>query len=76
MGYQIFYQIINIILTILAFTIPESPKFVFEKKDYNRVRKILAYVAKFNRVKFDQDFKFIPEIKEENKPRLIKIDFE
>jgi len=44
--------------------IPESAKFLIEKKKYDEARKSLKFVAKFNRVKEECDFLFYHEYKE------------
>ncbi|CAI2363436.1 unnamed protein product [Moneuplotes crassus] len=48
------FFIVGCVVAVLSFflvlLVPESPKFLFEKKRYSELRKNLAYMAKFNGV--------------------------
>lgn len=42
-----------ILITLVVFTLPESPKYYYAKKDYENARNSLEHIAKFNRSKYN-----------------------
>jgi hypothetical protein len=62
--YQIFWFPFAVVATIALFFIPESPKFLYEKRRFDECRKVFNYIARFNRVKIDFKFKFDLEVEE------------
>jgi hypothetical protein len=57
------------VISILGILIlPESPKFLYEKKRFDECREVFKYIAKFNKEKnANLDFKFDLEVELENK---------
>lgn len=43
----------NVISTAAIFIVPESPKFLHSKKQYDKSRTVILYIARFNKVKME-----------------------
>lgn len=63
--YQIFGLALIAASTIGCVMLPESPKFLYEKKRYDEARKVFEKIAKFNRKQFNAEFMFDTEQQEQ-----------
>lgn len=43
----------NVLTCFAFFIIPESPKYLYSKNEFDKARKSLMFIARFNRVKLD-----------------------
>jgi MFS family permease len=68
---------INLISVIyLTLAVPESPKYIHSRGEFDRARTLLAHMAKVNRVKgYSSNFKFKEEVgaAQNNKPSMMLV---
>mmetsp|Transcript_20357 Transcript_20357/g.18026 ORF Transcript_20357/g.18026 Transcript_20357/m.18026 type:complete len:83 (+) Transcript_20357:663-911(+) len=50
--------------TILSFFIPESPRYLYERKFYKDLRKNLSFIAKINGTTMEENYLFETESRE------------
>ena len=66
----IYYQMVglslNVLTVICLLFIPESPKFLYEKKRFDEVRQVFQKIANINGLKINFNFKFDYELEIEN----------
>lgn len=62
--YQIFGISVNALCVVVGFFLPESPKFLYESKQYDKCREVLRYISKFNGVNKPVASKFDREVAE------------
>ena len=55
--------IFPIISFIVSFFIPESPKYLYAKKDWNNLRKVIKTISKINGVDMNHDYEIEEEVK-------------
>ena len=62
----------NFASVIALFVVPESPKFLYSKRNYVECRRALAFINKFNRREYDvMSIKFDTEISKVDAPIVI-----
>lgn len=49
--FQLYGIGMNLLCCLALFFIPESPKYLYSKRRYEEAKKVIRYIAKFNRVK-------------------------
>ncbi len=59
--FQIYAITMNVISTLCVLLIPESPKYLYSNKKFEKAKEMLKYIAKFNRVKVI-NFRFDTEL--------------
>jgi MFS family permease len=57
-------MVFSIIFVVLAFFIPESPKYLYARKMYSELRKNLDFIAKINKTKMPENYYIDTEYEE------------